>query len=161
MPVMTEDNLQVVLRAIARLIVDTADRHRETTGRGTRLDPYEAVRTFHERFDLSRADRPTLQSASTHTLRAELIREESREVIEALDGQDLAHVARELADLLYVTYGTAVSLGIDIRPVFEAVHKANMAKVGGSVREDGKVVKPAGWQPPDVQAIIEVQQLER
>ena len=51
-----------------------------------------------------------------------------------------------------------MSLDIDVRPVFEAVHAANMAKVGGGVREDGKVLKPPGWQPPDVEAIIEAQQ---
>lgn len=99
------------------------------------------------------------RDVSTHTLRGRLIEEEASEVLQALEERNLAHIARELADLLYVTYGTAVSLGIDIRPVFEAVHRANMAKVGGAVREDGKILKPPGWQPPNVEAIIAAQQV--
>src|SRR2546429_6004229 len=40
------------------------------------------------------------------------------------------------SDLLYVVYGTAVSYGIDMNPVFREVHRSNMSKVGGYKRGD-------------------------
>lgn len=152
---MNDRDALIALRAAGRLIVDIVDKHQ--CDRPT-FDPYGAVKAFHEKFDLARSDRPTFQGVSAHTLRACLIEEETSEVLQALKGRDLAHIARELADLLYTTYGTAVSLGIDIRPVFEAVDASNMAKVGGAVRADGKVLKPPGWEPPDIEAIIAAQQ---
>lgn len=45
-------------------------------------------------------------------------------------------------------------LGIDLGPVFEEVHRANMAKVGGPTRADGKILKPEGWTPPDVAGVL-------
>lgn len=44
-----------------------------------------------------------------------------------------------------------------IRPVFEAIHGANMGELGGTVREDGRGLKPPGWQPAGVASIIEAQ----
>jgi len=41
--------------------------------------------------------------------------------------------------------------------VFAEVHRSNMAKlVDGKVirREDGKVLKPEGWTPPDVKGAM-------
>jgi predicted HAD superfamily Cof-like phosphohydrolase len=64
---------------------------------------------------------------------------------EAVDG---------LCDLLYVTFGTAVAWGIDIDPFFAEVQRANMTKLGGGKRADGKVLKPAGWTPPDHAPIL-------
>lgn len=122
-------------------------------------DPYLAVRAFHERFGVAVAAQPQLPDERTRALRVRLLREEVEEVAQALGGASLADIAQELADLLYVTYGTAVSLGIDIRPVFAAVHAANMAKVGGGTRPDGKVLKPPGWRPPDIESVIEAQVL--
>jgi predicted HAD superfamily Cof-like phosphohydrolase len=59
-----------------------------------------------------------------------------------------------LCDLLYVTYGAAVDLGVDLQPFFAEVHRSNMAKVGGRKREDGKWLKPAGWTPPDIAGLL-------
>lgn len=61
-----------------------------------------------------------------------------------------------LCDLLYVTFGGAVNLGdgFDIRPHFNEVHAANMSKLTGPKRKDGKQLKPEGWKPPDHAAIL-------
>ena len=69
----------------------------------------------------------------------------------------LAALAKEMADLLYVVYGTAVSYGIDMEPVFREVHRSNLSKVGGYKRADGKWVKPPTYSPADIQPIIEAQ----
>jgi predicted HAD superfamily Cof-like phosphohydrolase len=103
-------------------------------------------------------------------LRAGLIQEEWNEVAaellnygigniveESLTGgksSDLEALAKELADLLYVVYGTADLLDIPLEAVFAEVHRSNMSKVGpnGEVlrREDGKVLKPDNYRQADV-----------
>jgi predicted HAD superfamily Cof-like phosphohydrolase len=62
----------------------------------------------------------------------------------------LVALADGLADLDYVVEGTRLECGIHGAPIAREVHRANMAKVGGPVREDGKQLKPEGWTPPDV-----------
>jgi len=37
---------------------------------------------------------------------------------------------------------------IPLADFFDLVHESNMAKLGGPLRSDGKILKPAGWQPP-------------
>lgn len=90
-------------------------------------------------------------------LRLGLIDEERRELQEAADKSDIVASADALADLCYVVIGTAVEWGIDLAAVWDEVHRSNMAKVGGPVREDGKVLKPPGWVPPDVAGVLAVQ----
>jgi predicted HAD superfamily Cof-like phosphohydrolase len=100
-------------------------------------------------------------------LRRTLLREEFEETIAALDVvrahvaagddvtlDDLAAVGHELADLLYVTYGTFLALGLPADAVFTEVHRANLAKAAGPRRADGKQLRPEGWQPADVAAVI-------
>jgi predicted HAD superfamily Cof-like phosphohydrolase len=87
-------------------------------------------------------------------LRERLIHEEFEELKEAMAKNDLAGIAKELADLLYVVYGTAVSYGIDMDPVFREVHRSNMSKVGGYKRDDGKWVKPLTYSPAAIEPIL-------
>lgn len=88
-------------------------------------------------------------------LRYELITEELDEVLAELNPDlNKAKLAKELADLLYVVYGTAISFGIDIDRVFEEVHKSNMSKLGDDGkpvhRDDGKVMKGPNYRLPDL-----------
>lgn len=115
------------------------------------------VLEFHERFEIATATRPTLPDGRTARLRTRLIQEEFEEFKEALEAKDLPAMAKELADLLYVVYGTAVSCGIDMEPVFREVHRSNMSKVGGCKREDGKWVKPPTYSPADIEPILNKQ----
>ncbi len=123
------------------------------------FDPFAAVLAFHRRCGILIGERPALPAAEVVALRQRLIAEEVAELEEALQRGDLAEVADALADLLYVTYGAAISFGIDIRPIFAAVHRANMAKAGGPRRADGKLLKPDGWQPPDHRPALEQMRL--
>lgn len=102
--------------------------------------------------------------------RRALLTEEAAEAAEAL--ADLATalaegaepsaayraVAKELADVLYVTYGAADALGIDLPAVFVEVHRSNMSKVDadGRVlrRADGKVLKGPAYRPPDLDGLV-------
>lgn len=107
----------------------------------------ELVRAFHEACDLPIFER----TAAMHRLRARLTREEAREANEALLSGSLAKVAKELADQVYIAFGTALALGIDLDAAVRAVHASNMSKlVDGKplLRTDGKVLKgPNYWEP--------------
>lgn len=94
-------------------------------------------------------------------LRIRLQASETRELEDALRSGDLVAIASELADVVYVAYGTAHVLGVPLDLVIQEVHKANMRKFGLngkpiSVRADGKVLKPPGWQPADIGKVLEV-----
>lgn len=66
----------------------------------------------------------------------------------------MAPLIHELTDLLYVTYGTILTCGVDADEAFAEVHRANMRKILGPRRADGKQLKPADWQPADVAGVI-------
>lgn len=67
-------------------------------------------------------------------------------------------VARELADVVYVAYGSALIAGIDLDAAIAEVHRANMSKLGEDgkpiLREDGKVLKGPNFRKPDLTAAI-------
>jgi predicted HAD superfamily Cof-like phosphohydrolase len=88
-------------------------------------------------------------------LRAELIREEAKELRHALRDRDMVKAIDGMVDLVVVTVGTAAEFGIDLDPFWNEVHRSNMAKAGGPVREDGKRLKPEGWTPPELATILE------
>ncbi len=117
----------------------------------------QMVQEFHKQFDIHVVPKPSAPDKPTQTLRSRLIQEEFEELQEAMQGNDLSAMAKELADLLYVVYGTAVSLGIDMEPVFKEVHRSNMSKVGGYKREDGKWVKPSTYSPASLEGIMSTQ----
>ena len=124
-------------------------------------DWYQDVADFHK--DVagdSFPNTPYTPNKQLRELRMELIREEVQETIDAIatHPNDLALVADGIGDSIVVLLGTAVTYGIDMRPIWDIIHKTNMAKKGGKLREDGKLLKPDKWQPPDIQSEIEKQQ---
>jgi predicted HAD superfamily Cof-like phosphohydrolase len=116
------------------------------------------VREFHEAMDAPVAYRPEVPDARIRETRKRLIEEEFRELMVELDGDDVAAVAKETVDLVYVALGAAVEYGIDLDLVWDVVHASNMAKLGPNGkptrREDGKILKPEGWQAPDIAALL-------
>lgn len=126
------------------------------------------VTELHRAFGVPVPERPAVPGPDLLALRRTLIHEETAEVEaefaalatrlgagETVAPGDLAPLAHELADLLYVTYGALTTLGIDADAVFAEVHRANLGKLGGPRRADGKWLKPGGWQPADVRGVIE------
>lgn len=113
------------------------------------------VRAFMEKFDQVRADgrRPALRDT---ILRAHLIREEAREVDEAIAAGDLVLAVDGLCDLLYVTFGTLEAFGVDAATVFDEVHRTNMLKEPDNKDDKGKVLKPEGWAPPRIAEMLEL-----
>lgn len=74
------------------------------------------------------------------------------------DNTDLIELADGVADLLYVSYGTASTCGVDMEPVFDEVHKSNMSKfIDGYKDSSGKWIKGPSFRPPDIKTVIEKQ----
>lgn len=73
------------------------------------------------------------------------------------DHADLVEIADATGDLRYVLHGLELECGIP-GEVFAVIHASNMAKLGPdgtpTRRADGKVLKPAGWAPPDVAGVL-------
>lgn len=123
---------------------------------------WDAVRDlhdFHTTFEVPVLDTPQWPSADRIKLRRKLISEEFLELHDAFEAKDIENLAQELVDLIYVSIGTALELGIPLHHVWDEVHKANMAKVDPETkkvrrREDGKVLKPDGWQKPDIRKAL-------
>lgn len=80
-----------------------------------------------------------------------------RIVNEAPIAVNLTDLADALGDVDYVVEGARQEFGIDGVPIAAEIHRANLAKVGGPVREDGKRLKPPGWTPPDIAGVIAAQ----
>ena len=64
-----------------------------------------------------------------------------------------------LIDILVVTIGAIHSLGADAEGAWKDVMSTNFSKIDkqtGRVRkrEDGKVLKPAGWTPPNLEPFV-------
>lgn len=114
------------------------------------------VKGFHEKYGVVINDKPTIPDEETKKLRITLNLEEKDELTEALKANDLVKIADALADRLYVIYGTAVSYGIDLEPIFQEVHNSNMTKEG-NLRDDGKILKGKYWIPPDIETELELQ----
>jgi predicted HAD superfamily Cof-like phosphohydrolase len=71
-------------------------------------------------------------------------------------------MADALIDLVYVAMGTAHLLGLPWEALWNEVQIANMRKVRAAAdASDSKrgsafdVVKPPGWQPPNIKRILE------
>lgn len=98
-----------------------------------------------------------------------LIREECEEVVEELSKlartQDpdkateiYRRLLKELADLIYVAEGCAVSFGLPIEDAYREVHSSNMSKLGKDgkpiYREDGKVLKGPNYREANMEQFV-------
>lgn len=98
-------------------------------------------------------------NAEQFKLYLKLINEESNELILAVEQGDRVETLDALLDLIVVTIGAIHSLGADGEGGWKEVMGTNFAKIDketGKVRkrEDGKVLKPAGWVPPNLEPFI-------
>ncbi|MEU1302186.1 MazG nucleotide pyrophosphohydrolase domain-containing protein [Streptomyces shenzhenensis] len=120
--------------------------------------PAHLVREFHLAFGLDARSTPAEVSPELAAHRGELLAEEAAEVAEVSVAGPLDRLAHELADVVYVAYGTALVHGIDLDAVLAEVHRSNMSKLGpdGQVarRSDGKVLKGEHYEAPDVSAVL-------
>lgn len=89
-----------------------------------------------------------------------LIQEEVDELWAANAAADPKECLDALIDILVVTVGAIHSLGADGEGAWNEVMRTNFAKIDPATgrvnkREDGKVLKPEGWTPPELDQFIQ------
>lgn len=95
-----------------------------------------------------------------YKLYTDLIHEEfNDEFLAAIKDNDRVEQLDALIDILVVTVGAIHSGGFDAEGAWKEVMSTNFAKIDketGKVRkrEDGKVLKPTGWTPPELKPFV-------
>jgi phosphoribosyl-ATP pyrophosphohydrolase len=96
-----------------------------------------------------------VKGSNKDLLRTVLIKEEYAEVLAATEAPEML---KELADLVYVTYGFAATFGWDLDEAVRRVHASNMSKLGEDgqpiYREDGKVSKGPNYEEPNLTDLV-------
>jgi predicted HAD superfamily Cof-like phosphohydrolase len=93
-------------------------------------------------------------------LYTKLIQEEVEELWVANAAADPKECLDALIDIMVVTIGAIHSLGADGEGAWNEVMRTNFAKIDPATgfvnkREDGKVLKPEGWKPPELNQFIQ------
>lgn len=88
-----------------------------------------------------------------------LIKEEYKELRDAVDAGDQVEVLDAIVDILVVTIGAGHSMGADVEGAWNEVMRTNFAKIDSETgkvrrRKDGKVLKPEGWKPPELSSFL-------
>ena len=88
-----------------------------------------------------------------------LMAEEYQELDLALKAQDKVEQLDALIDILVVTIGAIHSMGADAKGAWQEVMRTNLAKIDPETglvqrRADGKILKPEGWQPPELKPYL-------
>jgi len=117
----------------------------------------EQLKQWNNATGITTPNKITALNDERMTLRFALMEEENLEYMRARSYTDIADA---LGDMLYVLVGTIVEHGLSdkIEAVFDEIHRSNMTKVvDGKVkrREDGKILKPEGYEKPNLKPILE------
>lgn len=115
-------------------------------------NPFKDVDTFATACDQA-------PSEANYEMYLDLIDEEYIELQKALRKHDTVEQLDALVDILVVTMGAIRAAGWDSEAAWNEVMRTNFAKVDpttGKVikRADGKVLKPEGWQPPELKQFV-------
>lgn len=116
------------------------------------MNPFKDQETFMNACDQT----TTGYNDAQYNLYKSLITEEVTELEEASSHVDELDA---LIDILVVTIGAIHSLGADAEGAWKEVMNTNFAKIDqqtGKVtkRDDGKVLKPANWKPPQLEQFL-------
>ena len=122
------------------------------------MSNFEDVKIFMETFGQIVRTKPQFPEKKTMQLRLDLIKEELKELEEAMNNKDLKEIADALTDILYVTYGAGYAYGINLDKCFKEVQRANMSKLGKDGKpifnESGKVMKGPNYIKPDLKQFV-------
>tara|TARA_B100002019_G_scaffold289124_1_gene304086 strand:+ start:179 stop:550 length:372 start_codon:yes stop_codon:yes gene_type:complete len=115
-------------------------------------NPFEDINTFQQACDQE-------PSTENYAMYLGLIQEEYTELTDAVKACDDVEQLDALVDILVVTIGAIRCAGWDAQGAWDEVMKTNFAKIDpdtGKVRkrEDGKVLKPEGWEPPQLEKFV-------
>ena len=115
-------------------------------------NPFKDIDTYQRACDQE-------PSQENYAMYLGLIEEEYTELTDAVKACDEVEQLDALIDILVVTIGAIRAAGWDSEGAWKEVMKTNFAKIDldtGKVRkrEDGKVLKPEGWQAPQLEQFV-------
>ncbi|WP_258104754.1 nucleoside triphosphate pyrophosphohydrolase family protein [Marinoscillum sp. MHG1-6] len=95
-----------------------------------KIDALNQVAEFHKTFKHPILESPSIPSESRCDLRVSLIREELKELEQAIKDKDLVEIADALCDIQYVLSGAVLEFGLGEKFVelFNEVQRSNMSK---------------------------------
>ena len=108
------------------------------------MSNFRKVQEFNEIFGAKRNNvfkKELFDDKKLISLRMNLIREEMRELEEAVSNNDRVETVDALADILYVVYGMGDALGVDLDDAFKKVHESNMSKCCDNLELAKRTVK--------------------
>lgn len=116
-------------------------------------DAFNDVLAFHRAHGLPVGEEPGKLARARAEERWDMLREELGEIARADESGTIAQAVAERLDAIYFLLGDIVEMGVDPEPIWQEIQRANMAKTGGPI-VDGKLQKPDGWEPPDIEAKV-------
>ena len=113
---------------------------------------------FHKKFKFEKVGIP--ENNELVNFRTSFLIEELAEYTQAITKGDSAAALDALVDIVYIALGTAWLFNLPFEKAWEEVQKANMKKIRAKSKSKKRgtsfdVVKPKGWQAPDIEQIIE------
>jgi len=119
------------------------------------INPFNDQATFMQACDQT----IDINNPNQFDMYVKLIGEEYCELLDAVKNKNSVETLDALIDIIVVTIGTIHSMGADAEEAWKTVMISNLAKIDketGKVRkrEDGKVLKPEGWQPPNLKKFL-------
>lgn len=128
----------------------------------------DQVREFHAAMGQPVGTTPHVLPSDRVPVRWELVREEAEdELLVALEAGDMVETVDACIDLLYVTFGLLVEMGVNAAPLFDEVHRSNMSKFGADGKPiiagpndpdgvfEGRVKKGPNYFRPNLRSILE------
>jgi len=125
------------------------------------------IKDFHSKFSVKTLNKPGFVDDDLMKFRVGFIQEEFDELKKAVKEKDMVEVADALVDIVYVAVGMADVMGIPFTEIWDEVQRSNLAKVSGKEalenniktlkkpRHAEDVLKPIGWVPPQINAILD------
>ena len=123
------------------------------------MNPFKDVETFLNAVGQNPPTEVTDRETATSSLYKRLIREEVEEFWEAEAVSDDTEMLDACFDMIWVIVGYARSRGWDLDAAWVEGAKSNLSKIDPETglvrrRDDGKILKPEGWQEPNFKQFV-------
>lgn len=109
------------------------------------MSNFQKVQEFNTLFGAIRHHAPDskiLDDSKLIKFRMDLIREEMKELENAIINKDYVETVDALADILYVVYGMGDALGVNLDDAFKLVHESNMSKL---CKNEEQAIETVRW----------------
>ena len=126
-----------------------------------RADLIKDIDQFHKKFGFEKNEKIGIpDNNELVNFRTSFLMEELAEYTQAITKKDAAGALDALVDIVYIALGTAWLFNLPFEKAWNEVQKANMSKVRAKSKSKKRgtafdVIKPQGWQAPNIERIIE------